>query len=129
MLSASARIAAKSLPNGGNGRAAARSGPTSPRGPEASLSRIRTLVPRISAFYGIIVTMHWREHLPPHFHAFYAGVDAAIAIGSGEVVAGHLPLRALRLVHEWAALHDAELRANWARAENDLPLERIAPLT
>ena len=30
-------------------------------------------VPRISAFYGILITMYWLDHPPPHFHAAYAG--------------------------------------------------------
>jgi len=96
--------------------------------PAASRGRIYRSVPRISAFYGIIITMHWREHLPPHFHAFYAGADAAIAIGSGDVIGGDLPPRALRLVREWAELHENDLRANWDRSENALPLVEVAPL-
>lgn len=87
-----------------------------------------TSMPRVSAFYGIVITMYWREHLPPHFHALYSGVDAALAIGSGEVLAGELPPRALRMVREWADLHEADLRENWAKAENALPLDRIEPL-
>lgn len=85
-------------------------------------------VPRISAFYGIVISMNWREHLPPHFHARYSGSRAAIALGSGEVLRGWLPGRALRLVREWAEVHQPELRANWARAQNELPLELIEPL-
>jgi hypothetical protein len=85
-------------------------------------------VPRISTFYGIIITMHWREHLPPHFHAHYAGAGAAVAIGSGDVIGGDLPPRALRLVREWAELHESDLRTNWDRSENALPLKEVAPL-
>ena len=35
----------------------------------------------------------------------------------GVVVAGHLPGTAARLVAEWAALHHAELLADWSRAQ------------
>jgi len=28
-------------------------------------------VPRISTFYGIVITMYYRDHDPPHFHAVY----------------------------------------------------------
>ncbi len=72
--------------------------------------------------------MNWREHLPPHFHAYYAGAEASIAIGSGQVLHGRLPLRALRLVREWADRHDLELRENWSLAEKALPLRRVEPL-
>ena len=48
-------------------------------------------VPRISAFYGILITMYWLDHPPPHFHAAYAGHVAQIEIESftvtGRVVA------------------------------------------
>ena len=86
-------------------------------------------MPRISAFYGIVITMYWREqhHPVPHFHAQYAGQQASIAL-DGAVLGGSLPTRALRLVREWAALHEAELLANWARAQALQPLEQIDPL-
>ncbi|MGH2771971.1 MAG: DUF4160 domain-containing protein [Actinomycetota bacterium] len=45
-----------------------------------------------------------------------------------DVLAGHLPRRALELVKEWAALHRDELNQNWARSRNALPLEPIPPL-
>ncbi len=39
-------------------------------------------MPRISEFYGIAIAMYYEEHGVPHFHAFYAGRQASIAIGS-----------------------------------------------
>jgi hypothetical protein len=68
-------------------------------------------VPRISFFYGIVVTMYFYDHNPPHFHAEYAEHHAAIVIGSNEVLVGSLPTRALKLVTEWASLH----RGEWKR--------------
>lgn len=85
-------------------------------------------MPRISAFYGIVITMNWREHLPPHFHARYSGSEAEIAVSSGVALRGRLPKRALRLVHEWAELHASELEANWTRAQDRSPLVAIEPL-
>jgi Domain of unknown function (DUF4160) len=35
-------------------------------------------MPRISAFYGIVITMYWRDHPPAHFHAAYGGHVAEI---------------------------------------------------
>ncbi len=85
-------------------------------------------MPRISAFYGIVITMYYDEHGLPHFHATYGGQRASIAIATGQVLAGRLPERAVRLVLEWSSLHQAELQANWARARREEPLEAIAPL-
>ena len=73
-------------------------------------------VPRISAFYGILITMYWLEHSPPAFHAAYAGHVAQIEIESLAVIDGWLPPRVLRLVADWGELHQAGLRASWDHA-------------
>jgi Domain of unknown function (DUF4160) len=87
-----------------------------------------SLVPRISEFYGIVIAMYYREHGVPHFHATYAGETVVVSIPTGDVIAGSIPARALRLVREWAELHRDELRLNWARAREQAPLVRIDPL-
>ncbi len=85
-------------------------------------------MPRISAFYGIVIAMYYRDHHPPHFHAIYGEYEAQIVIETLEPLAGRLPPRAFRLVYEWAEMHREELEANWARAEAHLPLDTIEPL-
>lgn len=85
-------------------------------------------MPRISQFYGIIIAMYYSDHGPPHFHARYAEYEALINLETLEVLEGNLPRRALALALEWAALHRAELRVNWEKARQGLPLDRIAPL-
>lgn len=85
-------------------------------------------MPRISAFYGIVITMYWRDHPPAHFHASYAGHVAEIEVDSLELLNGWLPPRALRLVKEWAGLHQDELRDNWDRARAHDALLPIDPL-
>lgn len=85
-------------------------------------------MPRISAFYGIVISMNWREHLPPHFHAVYGEFEAGVAIADGRIIKGDLPPRAYRLVRDWAQLRHAGLMANWRRAEVRLPLHKIEPL-
>ena len=85
-------------------------------------------MPRLSAFYGIVIAMYHREHGVPHFHAAYAEHRASIDIETLEILGGSLPDRAYRLVREWATLHQDELRLSWERARAGLPLERIDPL-
>lgn len=85
-------------------------------------------VPRISEFYGILIEMFFADHAPPHFHARYAGEEALIEIRTGDVYAGEIPGRALRLVREWLDIHRDELLANWDRAQIPAPLEHIDPL-
>lgn len=85
-------------------------------------------MPRISAFYGIVIAMFWADHEPAHFHAFYGEYDAQVLISSGEVMGGRLPRRAQRLVNEWTQLHRDELMENWRKARNGWPLDTIEPL-
>jgi hypothetical protein len=51
-----------------------------------------------------------------------------IAIGSGEVLVGGLPSRALKLVAEWADLHRGELETDWTRAKSGGAPQPIDPL-
>jgi hypothetical protein len=85
-------------------------------------------VPRISFFYGIVITMYFYDHEPPHFHAQYAEHHAVIMIESDEVLVGELPTRALKLVLEWADLHRGELEAAWERVKSGGTPEPIDPL-
>ena len=85
-------------------------------------------MPRISSFYGIDIEMYFGDHAPPHFHARYGGDEALIVIASGDVYAGELPGRALRLVREWLAEHRKELARNFERGSVLEPLEAIDPL-
>jgi hypothetical protein len=86
------------------------------------------VVPRISSFHGVVITMYYEEHGVPHFHAHCAERDASISIARLEVLAGSLPPRVLMLVLRWARLHRDELQANWERARRDDPLQSIDPL-
>jgi hypothetical protein len=70
-------------------------------------------MPEISRFFGIIITMYFGDHAPPHFHAQYGKSKATIGINDLTVGVGSLPPRALGLVMEWAAKHQGELMRNW----------------
>lgn len=70
------------------------------------------------------ITMYFYDHEPPHFHAQYAEPHAVIAIGSGEVLVGALPTRALKLVTEWADLHRGELKPTGSARRMAAPLSR-----
>jgi hypothetical protein len=104
---------------------------TSRNAPSTARIDIIAVVPRISAFHGIVIWMYHDEirHLGrPHFHASYADHEASVDIETGAVIAGGLPRRAKRLVAEWASLHRAELHENWALARQHQPLNAIDPL-
>lgn len=85
-------------------------------------------MPEISRFFGILIAMFFGDHNPPHFHARYGGHKITIKIADFSVMDGYLPPRALGLVMEWAALHQAELARNWELAQANQPLAPIEPL-
>jgi hypothetical protein len=85
-------------------------------------------LPRVSAFYGIVIWMYHDDHNPPHFHASYGEHWAVFRIEELDLLAGSLPARARRMVEEWAPQHSAELLVNWQRARSDEPLFPIDPL-
>ena len=85
-------------------------------------------MPRVSAFFGVVIYMYYNDHLPPHFHAEYGEAEAVYAIDTLDTLRGGLPRRAHIMVVEWVLLHRDELRANWERAREQQPLDQIAPL-
>ena len=86
-------------------------------------------MPRVSAFYGVVIYMYWneRDHPVPHFHAHHGGRRVSVS-AAGEVLAGSLESRALQFVREWAVLRQEEIMANWERARRNEPLLGIEPL-
>lgn len=85
-------------------------------------------MPEISRFFGILIRMYFNDHNPPHFHAIYGEHEAVITINPIEVMAGHLPRRALSMVMEWAAIHQQELLENWGHLRASEPPNPIDPL-
>lgn len=85
-------------------------------------------MPEISRFYGIIISMYFKEHLPPHFHAKYAGKRAAFSIYDLKIIEGRLPKRVISLVLEWAFEHRKELLEDWDLAQKHKDLKKIKPL-
>lgn len=84
-------------------------------------------MPEISRFLGIVIGIFYSEHGVAHFHAVYGDHEISVEVESGKIH-GQFPVRALRLVQEWANLHKEELIENWQLARQGQPLRRIAPL-
>ncbi len=85
-------------------------------------------MPTISVFYGLVVQMFFRDHLPPHFHVRYGEFSATIDIRKLALMGGGLPSRALKLALDWAKLHQDELLENWRLCEAMQAPNSIAPL-
>ena len=85
-------------------------------------------MPEISRFYGLIIKMFYRDHLPPHFHVEYQEHEGIFEIKTLEMIEGELPSRAKILAIEWALLHRKELEKNWERRTKGETIKRIEPL-
>ena len=96
--------------------------------PQCRASAHSLPMPEVSRFYGIVVTIHYADHNPPHFHATYQGRKVEIDIRTLAVLDGGIAPRALGLVMEWAAHHQPELAADWRLAADGHEPLKIAPL-
>ena len=87
-------------------------------------------MPELCRFYNIIIRMLFSDngqHHKPHFHAYYAEYEASIGI-DGNLLAGSIPVKQLKLIQAWAILHENELYTAWNKAVKNEPFEKIEPL-
>lgn len=71
-------------------------------------------MPRLASFDGVDIYMYFKDHAPPHVHAFYGDDEALFVIADGSVYAGSLPGHKLGLVRDYVAANEQELLARWA---------------
>ena len=79
------------------------------------------MMPIISAFYGIIIRMYFKDteqHNKPHFHASYSGSTAVFDL-DGNLIVGKLPAKQTKYVVAWADIHKDELEALWDVMQTD----------
>ena len=81
-------------------------------------------MPEICRFLGIVISMYFNEHNPPHFHVRYNDYRAVMDIRTLNVLDGELPARVRGLVEEWAELNRLELLSMWDSKE----FHKINPL-
>lgn len=76
-------------------------------------------MPVIARFYGIVIKMYFSqsEHGVAHFHAVYGEFNGVFNIETLEMMEGDLPLRAQRLVRDWALQYQQELLQMWQTNE------------
>ena len=66
-------------------------------------------MPELCRFYNIVIKMIFSDtdkHHKPHFHVYYNEYEASVGV-DGELIAGSLPVKQLKLVQAWAAIHEA----------------------
>ena len=88
-------------------------------------------MPELSRFGGIIVKMLYNDtvqHNKPHVHVYYGDYTASIGI-DGELLAGSLLVKQLKMVVGWLALHEEEAYAAWNKAVRGEAFDKIKPLS
>ncbi|MDR2424242.1 MAG: DUF4160 domain-containing protein [Prevotellaceae bacterium] len=88
-------------------------------------------MPTISIFYGIIISMYYKDdkqHSMPHIHADYQGKSAVFSIPDGNILAGSFPPKKRKLVQAWIEIRHEDLLANWELAVNGKMVFPIDPL-
>lgn len=60
-------------------------------------------MPTIDIVDGIKMRVFNGDHRPPHFHAVYNEYEALIIIETGDIYAGNLPKRQLKVAKNWLA--------------------------
>lgn len=87
-------------------------------------------MPELSRFAGIIIYMLFRDtgqHNKPHIHAYYGEYEASIGL-DGELLAGSMPRKQLRMIVGWLAFHEEEAYRAWNQAVQGERFDRIPPM-
>lgn len=70
-------------------------------------------MPKVVSIDGVDVYMYFRDHAPPHVHAFYGDDEVLVVVRDGTVYQGSIPANKLALVQQYVAEHAAALLARW----------------
>lgn len=79
-------------------------------------------MPIVSQFYGIIISMHYREndrHKLPHLHAEYGEFDAIFDLEDNKL-GGKFPNKQEKMIQAWILIHQDELKALWKLVKNKI---------
>jgi hypothetical protein len=61
-------------------------------------------------------------------HVRYQDMKAILSIPDGELIAGDLPPKKMKLVQAWIVMHEEDLMANWELATSEHNIFKIDPL-
>jgi hypothetical protein len=87
-------------------------------------------MPELCRFQGMTIKMVFDDttrHNKPHVHVFHAEYKASVGI-DGELIAGSLPIKQLRLLQAWMILREDELYEAWNKAVRSEHFNKIEPL-
>ncbi len=68
-----------------------------------------------------------KQHNKPHIHVRYGEYEASVGI-DGELLAGFLPRKQLKILTGWLAFHEEEAYKAWNLAVKGEHFDKIPPL-
>ena len=71
-------------------------------------------MPQLASIDGVDIYMYFRDHAPPHVHAFHAEDEVLVVIGDGSIYAGSISANKLLFVRAYVSANVEELLARWA---------------
>lgn len=69
---------------------------------------------------GISFQIHHNDHMPPHFHAYYAGGEAIVEIATLNIVRSNLPDHINNTIVQWATARRLDLSLAWVQARSNM---------
>lgn len=87
-------------------------------------------MPELSRFGGMVIYMLFRDvrqHNKPHIHVCYGEYEAVIAI-DGELLAGVLPRKQLKIITGWLAFYEDEVYKAWNFAVKGEHFNKVPPM-
>lgn len=73
------------------------------------------------------ILMIHNKHHKPHIHAFYGDYEAVVAV-DGDLLAGSIPAKQLKIIIGWLAIHEEEVYKAWNNAVRGEHFDKINPL-
>ena len=95
--------------------------------PYLCITKKRSNIPEICRFFGIIISLYWKGHNPPHIHFEYGDYQCSISV-LDRIVNGQAPAKVIAKVNEWIDLHEAEILTLWEKAQRGEKIDKIEPL-
>ena len=87
-------------------------------------------MPELSRFGGIVISLQFKDtqqHNKPHVHVKYGEYKASIGV-DGELLAGSLPQKQLKIVVGWLSYHEEEVYMAWNHAVQGEHFDKIPPM-
>ena len=84
-------------------------------------------MPELTRFKGIVIQMLFEDdgkHHKPHVHVKYGEYNASVGI-DGELLSGSLPVKQMKMVVGWLAMHEDEAYHAWNLAVRGIPFDKI----